>query len=113
MSLSEKLKKKSVKSESVIVDGDTYVVTGKSRRDRAVLMQRSRKKDGALNTDKLESLMLEACVADADGSTATAADWDAAPSHITGPLISKIMSVCGMDKDDFEADPKDCDSTES
>jgi hypothetical protein len=114
MSLSDRLKKKAVKVETVVVDGDKYVVTGKSKRDRSALMARCRnKRDGSLNGDKLEGLMLEACVADEEGSTATAADWDATPSHITGPLVKAIMSVCGLDDEDLGSDPKDCDSIES
>lgn len=114
MSLVERLRKKTVRVETVTVDGDKYVVTGKSKRDRSALMARCRKKDGTLNGDKLEGLMLECCVADEEGSTATAADWDLAPSHVTGPLIKAIMNVNGLDDDDLAiADPKDCDSIES
>jgi hypothetical protein len=59
--------------------------------------------------------MLEACVADAeDGSKLTAAEWSEAPSHITGPIMSIVMSVCGMDKDDLKRDdPKASSSTEN
>ena len=113
MNLSERLKKKTCKVESVVVDGDRYLVTGKSKLDRAKLYAAARKKDGLLDVDKLETSMLVACVSGEDGSTATADEWNGAPSHITGPLLTAVMSVCGMDKDDLQRDPKDSGSTEN
>lgn len=114
MSLSEKLKKKACKSERVTVDGDVFVVTGKSLNDTAAIMAKARKANGTLNGDKLDRLLLEACVTDPDdGSNMPADEWGGVSRHITGPLMATIMSVCGMDKDDFQRDPKDSDSTES
>ena len=111
MNLAERLKSKSVRSETVVVDGDQYSVKGKSKAERGRLFARSRKKDGSIDSDKLEAILLEACVTSDDGSTATVEEWNLAPAHITGPLVAVIMSVCGLDKDDL--DPKDSDSTES
>lgn len=114
MSLSEKLKLKECLQQTIEVDGDQYVVQGKTKRERGALFAQARRKNGTVNGDRLESLLLVACVMDAaDGSRATEEEWNAAPSHITGPLINAIMAVCGMDKDDLGTDPKDSDSIES
>lgn len=115
MSLAERLRKKAVLVESIVVDGDKYLVTGKSKRDRSALMAKCRsKKTGVTDFDRLEVMLLEACVSDENGNKASSADWDATPAHITGPLIDKIRRVCGMDRDDLEeTDPKDLDSTEN
>ena len=113
MNLSERLRSKKPKVERVLVDGDIYLVSSKSKLERGRLFARSKKKDGSINSDMLESLMLEACVTTEDGTNAPVQDWDMAPSYVTGPLINAIMSVNGMDKDDLGRDPKDLDSTES
>jgi hypothetical protein len=113
MSLAEQLKKKAVATSNVKVDGMEFVVTGKSKADRSKLMATHRKKDGKLDGDKFDSAALESCVSMADGSTLTASEWDGIPSHITGPLMSEVMKVCGFDNDDIERSPKACDSTGS
>lgn len=114
MSLSERLKIKSVKTITVTVDGDTYVVTGMSKLHRGRQFAKARKKDGSVDSGKLESLLLAECVAAEDGSKATAEEWDFAPAHITSPLVAAVMEVCGLDKQDVgESDPKDSGSTES
>lgn len=109
MTLSERLKLKQCKNESVTVDGDVYVVRGMSKRERGKLFAQARKKDGTINTDLLEAILLEYCVSDDTGSKATRMEWDVVPSHITGPLVAKIMEVCGLDKDDLEKDEDDAD----
>ena len=112
MSLSERLKKKCVRARSVVIDGDVYNVKGLSKRARGELFAKARRKDLSLNTDVLESLLLSACVSDEAEDYASKADWDDAPSDITGPLVKVIMQVCGMDSEDL-ADPKDSDATQS
>lgn len=114
MSLSERLRKKPIKVERVTVDGDVYVVTGKSKLDRSKIYAKARRKDGTVDTDKLETEFLVECVTDIEGNAATADDWNIAPSHVTGPLVSAVMGVCGLDRDDLKReDPKDSGSTES
>tara|TARA_R110000868_G_scaffold260927_1_gene519049 strand:+ start:5999 stop:6343 length:345 start_codon:yes stop_codon:yes gene_type:complete len=114
MSLSERLKKKSVKFERVTVDGDVYIVTGKSKLELGKIRANARRKDGSLNTDKLEAELLVSCVTDEGGTSATANEWEHASSHVTGPLVTAVISVCGMDRDDLKRDdPKDSDSIES
>ena len=113
MGLQEKLRAKSVRSETVIVDGDTYVVTGKTKRAKGELFAKAGRKDGSINTSRLESILLEACVADANGDTCSADVWESVPSHITSPLVTVIMTVCGLDKDDIKKKSDDLVSTES
>lgn len=112
MSLSDRLKEKQCRVATVTVDGLQFKVTGKTKRERGALFAQARDKNGNLNSNKLESLLLEACVCDAsDGSKCKADEWDTVPSHITAPLVAEIMRVCGLDKEDI--DPKDSDSTAS
>lgn len=114
MTLSERLKKKAIKSERVTVDGDLYLVTGKSKLDRSKIYAKARRKDGTLDVDKLETEFLVECVTDEEGSRAAADDWNASPSHITGPLVNAVMGVCGLDKDDLKReDPNGSSSTEN
>jgi preprotein translocase subunit SecD len=114
MSLSERLRKKQIKVERVTVDGDAYVVTGKSKLDRSKIYAKARRKDGTVDTDKLETELLVECVTDEEGTVATAEDWNTTPSHVTGPLVTAVIGVCGMDRDDLKReDPKGSSSTES
>lgn len=116
-SLRERLKAKTIASESVIVDGDSYQVRGLTKLARGKLFAKSRKKDGSVNTDMLEGLLLTACVCDPETQQplfqeSEIREWDSVPSHVTGPLVAAVMQVCGLDKQDL-SDPKDSDSTES
>ena len=114
MSLADELKKRPVKVDRVTIDGIEFVVTGKSKTDRAALMAANRRKNGTLDGDKFDSHALASCVAMADGSVLTASEWEGISSHITGPLMAVVMSVCGFDKDDIQRrDPNDSDSTEN
>lgn len=113
MTLAEQLKKRSVLSSKIRVDGLDFIVTGKSKADRAKLMADNRKKDGKLDGDKFDSAALTACVSMSDGSTLSASEWDGVPAHITGALMAEVMRVCGFDNDDVERSPKVLDSTES
>ncbi len=113
MSLAEQVKKRPIKIETVTIDDMVFTVTGKSKTERAELTAKARTKAGAFMGDKFDSLALEACVSMADGSTLTAAEWDGVSSHITGPLMSVVLNVCGFDKDDIQRSPKDSGSTES
>jgi len=114
MTLAEKIKKRGVKVETIEIDGLRFKVTGKTKRERGELFARGRNSK-TTDWETVENVMLEACVSDADdGSTMTAAEWAEAPSHISGPALSVVMSVCGMDKDDLKRDdPKDSGSIES
>lgn len=114
MSLSEKLLKKKCPVEKVTVDGIDFLVTGKSLNDTAALTAKCRSAKGVLDGDKLDRELLAACVSDADGvSDMTPQQWGEVPRAITGPLMTVILSLCGLDKDDIKRSPKDSDSTES
>lgn len=112
MSLSDRLKKRSCPSEVVTIDGERFRVTGLSLNATAAITAKSRKKDGKLDGEKMDRLLLEACVSDTDdGSSLTAEEWGQQPRAFTGPLMSEVMRLCGMDKDDIDRDPKDSGST--
>lgn len=116
MSLREKVLARKPKTETVTVEGDDYLIVGKSKRDRGALFAKARRKDGTVNGDKLESLLLTACVHDPSTkepvfTEAESASWDGVDAGLTGPLFAHVMRVCGMDKQDLG--PKDSDSTES
>lgn len=107
--LTEKIKRKERRSEIVTVQGVRFRVTGKSLAERGEIFAECRKKK--LDFDPA---FLAACVSDPDdGSTSSYEDWRNADADIAGPLMSLVMSVCGMDKDDLKRDPKDSSSTES
>lgn len=113
MSLADDLKKKPCKVDRVTIDGFEFVVTGKSKTERAALMAAHRRKNGTLDGDKFDSAALAGCVSMSDGSTLKASEWEEIASHISGPLMAVVMNVCGFDKDDIQRDPKDSGSTES
>lgn len=116
MSLKDKVLAKKAKTELVEVDGDTFLIVGKSKRERGALFAKSRKKDGSVDGERLENVMLTACVHDPESKQPLFAEaefksWDEIDSGLTGPLFAHVMRVCGMDKQDLG--PKDSDSTES
>jgi len=102
-SLREKLLAKKVKTEDVEIDDCCFKVIGMQRKERSDYMTASRKKDGKLDTDLLESKLLSACVRDPETneSIMTALEWDEVPSHITSALIQAVMRCCGFDNDDL------------
>lgn len=113
--LREKLKLKKCPVERVTIDGEVYIVTGLSLNATAKLTANCRSAStGKLNGDKLDRVLLEACVTDPeDGSALTADEWGDVPRSITGPLVSVILNLCGLDKEDIQRDPKDSGSTKT
>lgn len=116
MSLRDRLKEKSTLTELVEVGGESFELRGMTKRARGALFAKSRRKDGSVDGDKLEALLLSACVCDPEShqpvyGEAEAREWDSVSSHITGPLMTGVMRVCGMDKTDLG--PKDSDTIES
>lgn len=108
MSVFEQLKKKPQKSEYVTIDGLKFLVTGKSLNDASKIAAKARKQNGMLDGDKLDRLLLEACVSDPEtGQGMSADEWGSAERYTTGPLVSVCLSLCGFDKDDIQRDPKD------
>lgn len=114
MSLSEKLLKKKCPSERVTVDGMEFIVTGKSLNDTAAITAKCRNAKGVLNGDMMDRELLAACVTDSDGvSDMTPAQWGQVPRAVTGPLMTVVLNLCGLDREDVKRSPKDSDSTES
>lgn len=116
MSLKDKVLAKKPKSETVSVDGDDFMIVGKSKRERGALFAKARKRDGSVDGERLENVMLTACVCDPETGKPVFEEsefkaWDSVDSSLTGPLFAHVMRVCGMDKQDLG--PKDSDSTES
>jgi hypothetical protein len=114
MSLREKLLAAQPKTETFVIDGDKYVVSGCRKTRRAELLEQSRGKNEKANYDKFENLLLEECVTDEGVNFLLSADeWGNAPSHISGPLVSVIMRVNGMDKQDLGKEQSDTSETQS
>lgn len=114
MSLSEKLLKRECPKETVTVDGLDFIVRGLSLNDTAALMAKCRSAKGVLDGDKIDRELLAACVSDVDGSNdMTSKQWGEVPRAITGPLLSVVLNLCGLDKEDVKRSPKDSGSTES
>lgn len=112
MSLKDRLKKKHAPVKVVVVDGDTYHVRGLSLLDKENVFAKVRhKKTGELEKTRLDASFLAACVSDENGEVCSIDDWLGAASYITGPLMTVVLEVNGMDRDDVEgrlSDPKDC-----
>lgn len=111
--LRDKVLAKKPSEKNVTVCGLTFTILGKSKRDRAAMFAKARKKDSGLDFERLESVMLAECVTDPDTKVpvASVTEWDATDSELTGPLVAACMSVLGMDKQDMS--PKDSGSTET
>jgi len=116
MSLRDRLKEKATLSEVVELGGESFELRGMTKRARGQLFAKARRKDGSVDGDKLEALLLSACVCDPEThqpifAESESREWDSVSSHITGPLMTGVMRVCGMDKTDLG--PKDSDATEN
>ncbi len=89
------------------MQGLRFKVVGLTLRERAEIFADCRKRNSTF-----DPAFLARCVRDAeDDSAATYDDWKEASADIAGPLMSLVMSVCGMDKDDLKRDPKDSSTT--
>ena len=113
MSLRDKVLAKPVAEDTVEIDGDSFLIVGKRKRERAAIFAKARRKDQSLDFERLEDVLLAECVCDPATKTPllSAAEWSGVDSSLTGPLMSVVMQVCGMDKTDIS--PKGSDSTET
>lgn len=113
MSLRDKVLARKTKEETLELDGDNFLVVGKTKRERAALFAKSRKKDQSLDYERLENVILSECVLDPEtkAKLLEPAEWDGVVSELTGPLVAACMRLLGMDKTDLS--PKDSDSTET
>lgn len=114
MSLRDKLKAKTVKTKTVTIDGDEYLVKGLSRVAKNELVNNSM--DGKkMNNARFEASLLAACVCDPSTGEPVmpdAKDWDI-PSHIAGPLVAEVMKVCGFGDDEVSEYQKKSDEQAS
>lgn len=109
--LLEKLKSKSVLWVERVVDGDNYAVRGLDLAQKAKVYAQARKSDGMLDSFRLDAGFLAACVCDPETKQPLGDInvWRGVPGHITGPLLSAVADVCGLNTDNA-VDPKDLDS---
>lgn len=113
MSLIDKLQKVQCPSEVVTVAGIRFRCVGKSLLDGGqITAKASRRKSKAAGY--VDACWLSECVEDADdGSKMSADEWMKQPRNITGPLVSVVMQLNGLDNEDLERDPKDGGTTET
>jgi len=114
MSLKERIKQRDVSKEIVTVQGEKFLIVGKSKRSRAETFAKCKsKKTEKLNFELLEDTLLAECVYDPESNEPLldVSEWGNVDSAITGPLMSHIMRIVGMDKDDVN--PKDSGATET
>lgn len=113
MSLKDKVLARKPREETFEACGETFLIVGKSKRDRAALFAKSRRKDQSLDFERLENVILSECVCDPDTKSKICEpnEWGSVDSELTGPLVSVCMKILGMDKTDLT--PKDSDSTET
>lgn len=113
MSLTEKLSKLQTPTEVVATQGIKFRCCGKSLLDGGEISAKAAKRK-TKRAGYLDACWLEACVEDADdGSKLTADQWMQQPRSLTGPLISVVMRLNGLDDEDLERDPKDSGTTET
>lgn len=103
MSLLEKVQKIKPLSETVTIDGESYVVTGcgttrYNELDAECRNQKTRK----LNATKFEKRLICECVTGSDGTKFGSDDWKdmELPRHVTGKFWNAIVRVNGLDSDD-------------
>lgn len=112
MQLREKLKAKKCPEKLVEVDGDSYLVVGLNRVQRATLMAQVRGADGkTTDADKLEKLFLCECVREPESRErvldAIEIDaWDEVPAAIVARLVPAIAEVNQLDEEDRGVEKK-------
>lgn len=116
-SLRERLEAKSLERTVLTVRGERFCIAELSRSERSRLIASTRDKTGKSNNDKLEGVLLSACVLDDTEQTIYSSDewqkWDALGAGITGPLFAEVMRLNGLDNDDVGREVKNSDTTES
>lgn len=98
MTLSDKLKARKAPEETVIIDGDSYLVVGLGRKDRGQLLKSS---------ESLECRALAKCVRDPDTREPVMPDpkdWeDLDDGAAVGKLANACISVLGLDDSETKA----------
>ena len=103
MSLKERLLSKLPKSETVSVDGESFLVRGLTHLSRAKCFSDGRDKKGDMPAGRVELNFLSECVCDPETQQTVMnwSEWSSVPSHITGPLVSKVRELNGLDSEDI------------
>lgn len=113
MSLSEKLRAKKCRVETVEIDGDAYRVTGVSMRQLGEVVSGEFRLRKTIPAVVFDAILLAECVTDvSDESKASIDEWLEASSHITTPLVPVAKRVCGIDLEG-RSDPKDSGAIET
>jgi hypothetical protein len=115
MSLRDKVLSKQAKTQTVVVDGDTVLVRSLPHLDRAKCFTDGRDKKGDMAPGRSEANFLAACVCDPETSSPIMdwKEWSTAQDYITGPLLSVIRDVNGLDAEDLGKKPDDTSDTTS
>lgn len=110
MASMEMIKRKERRSEVVEVAGSRFRVTGKGWSARGEVMADIRRK----KLSNWDAAFLATYVSDAEtGESWSYEQWCDADEDIAGPLMSVVLSVSGMDKEDLKRDPKGSSTTEN
>lgn len=118
MSLRERLEAKPLQESFLTVRGEKFLVGELDGATRARLLADCRSKSGKLDSQKLEGVLLSACVKDPDdGLNLYSVDewekWDKLGSGFRGPLMAEVMRLNGLDDDDVGRELKNSDTTTS
>jgi hypothetical protein len=115
MSLRERILAKKIKEEIVTVDGDDYLLIGLSTLDKAKCFSEGRDKKGVMPDGRVELNFLEACVRDPSSRELVMnwKEWQTVPSDITGPIVSRIRQIVGLDAEDLGKKQDDTSETAS
>lgn len=99
MSLKDKIQRRLRKTETVIHDGDEFIVSELSELDGGEILDAE-----AARTSRgyMQRLLLSECVTDSDGSKCSPDEWGDAPRTLTAALVPAIMRVNGYDREDIE-----------
>jgi len=107
MTLGEKLKQRKPREKIVTIDGDDFLVRFPGRAEKNKIFAKSQLND-VLQTDLLEKNLLASCVLDPATQQPVlpnAKDWDL-PSDIS-QLVTAVIDVCGLDRNEAKAMGKD------
>jgi hypothetical protein len=105
-----------VPSVDCVVGGERFLLKGLQRIARSQIFADAKSKSGELDTRKAEGLLLANCVRDPDTSEPVIPnwqEWDEIPAAVTGPLISQLMKLNGMDNEDLGKQEKNSEATDS
>lgn len=114
-SLRERVLARQQRTQAVCIDGETFVVKSLSHLDRAKCFTDGRDKKGDMMPGRSEANFLSACVCDPETQSTVMdwKEWTGVPAYITGPLISVIRELNGLDLEDIGKKPEDTSETQN